>query len=343
MKFMPHVAMLVALPLLACPMREHSKVREESPKTPAPVAQPVPGDGPTTAYVRRIYEDSRGQLWLGSNGEGVYRYTGVELLRTSTKEGLAGDQVRGILEDRQGCVWIATDQGLSRFDSSMTRIVNFTAQDGLGAAAVWCVHEATDGTIWAGTTAGACRFDGQSFIPFDLRTADMAAPFAPSVLCIAEDRAGNFYFGTDQGAYKTNRDGVERITDAPTGSDAVITCLLVDGRGRIWIGSMTGGITCTDAGATRHYTAPGTIGDNEVWTVLEDRAGNIWFSSEGFGVYSVGDGNLKNIGTAEGLGITAVQSIHEDRQGRLWFGGGGGLYRMQGDTLVEVRRTGPWR
>ena len=185
MRFIPHLAPLLALPLLACPMRERSKVREESLKTPAPVAQPVPGAGPITAYVRRIFKDSRGQLWLGSNGEGVYRYTGVELLRTATAEGLAGDQVRGIMEDRLGRVWIATDQGLSRFDSSIKGIVNSTVEDGLGASAVWCVHEAVDGTIWAGTTAGACRFDGQRFIPFDLRTADMTAPFAPSVLCIA--------------------------------------------------------------------------------------------------------------------------------------------------------------
>jgi ligand-binding sensor domain-containing protein len=60
-------------------------------------------------------------------------------------------------------------------------------------------------------------------------------------------------------------------------------------------------------------------------------------------VYRLANGELRNYGAAQGLGITAVQSIYEDRAGRLWFGGGGGLYRLQGDTVVEVRRVGPWR
>jgi len=334
--------------ILACrSVGEHTPVT--APK--APVAQvlmgrTVPGDGQITAYVRRIFEDGRGHYWFGSNGEGVYRYDGENLVQFTMQEGLAGEQVTGIMEDRRGRVWIATDSGLSRFDPADTTtsmFVNYTTKDGLSADAVWSIHEALDGTIWAGTTAGACRYEGKAFTPFNMRVDGTMTERAPWVLCITEDRQGELYFGTDQGAFRTNGTTVERIPGAPVGTDAMIPCMLVDGQDRVWIGSMTGGITCSVSGTTQRYTAPGSIGDNEVWTVFEDRAGHIWFSSEGHGVYRLANGELRNYGTAQGLGITAVQSIYEDRAGRLWFGGGGGLHRLQGDTVVEVRRVGPWR
>jgi ligand-binding sensor domain-containing protein len=340
--------LLVSVVIVACgPVGERAPVEAGT----APVAQvlmgrTVPGDGPITAYVRRILEDGRGHYWFGSNGEGVYRYDGENLVQFTVQEGLAGEQVTGIIEDRKGRVWIATDGGLSRYDPSDTTtatFVNYTTKDGLSADAVWSIYEARDGTIWAGTTAGACRYDGKAFMPFDMRVDGTMAERAPWVLCITEDRQGELYFGTDQGAFRTHGTTLERIPGAPVGADAMIPCILVDGQDRVWIGSMTGGITCSASGTTKRYTAPGSIGDNEVWTVFEDRAGHIWFSAEGHGVYRLANGELRNYGTAQGLGITAVQSIHEDRGGRLWFGGGGGLYRLQGDTVVEVRRVGPWR
>jgi ligand-binding sensor domain-containing protein len=98
-----------------------------------------------------------------------------------------------------------------------------------------------------------------------------------------------------------------------------------------------------DGTTFKHFAAPDDIGDNEVWNVYEDRQGNIWFSSEGYGVYRYDGKSLENFSEKEGLGVRAVQSIHQDRAGKLWFGGGGGLYRLDGDTMVHVKRNGPWR
>ncbi|MBK6832035.1 MAG: hypothetical protein IPG92_15475 [Flavobacteriales bacterium] len=77
--------------------------------------------------------------------------------------------------------------------------------------------------------------------------------------------------------------------------------------------------------------------------MYEDRQGNIWFSSEGYGVYRYDGSSLRNYSTKQGLGVLAVQTIHQDREGRMWFGGGGGLYRLEGDTMKQVERNGPWR
>ena len=311
--------------------------------------RPVTGDGQLTEYVRRILQDSRGHYWFGSNGDGIYRFDGGALEVFSVQEGLAGSQVTGILEDRKGHIWIATDGGVSRYDpaasadSSGRAFVNYTTKQGLSSAGVWAIFETQDGTIWAGTAAGPCRFDGQGFTPFALKVEADMDKAGPWVLSITQDRKGELYFGTEMGVFKTEGGIIQRIPAPNSSGDDMVPCVLVDSKDRVWCSSMTGGLTCYEQGTVKRFTAPGDIGDNEVWTVFEDRQGHIWFCSEGFGVYRADGGTLRNYSTAQGLGVAAVQSIHQDQAGTLWFGGGGGLYRLQGDTMVEVRRNGPWR
>ena len=76
----------------------------------------------------------------------------------------------------------------------------------------------------------------------------------------------------------------------------------------------------------------------KTWT----KSGNIWFSSEGFGVYKFDGNTFSNYSTEEGLMVRAVQTIFEDNEGQLWTGGGGGLYRLNGDTFINVTKEGPW-
>ncbi|MBK6832036.1 MAG: hypothetical protein IPG92_15480 [Flavobacteriales bacterium] len=82
------------------------------------IGKKVTGDGQLTEYVRRIFQDSQGRYWFGSNGDGIHRYdpgSGAGLLEVFiTDDGLAGSQVTGILEDRNGHIWISTDGGVSR-------------------------------------------------------------------------------------------------------------------------------------------------------------------------------------------------------------------------------------
>ena len=87
----------------------------------------------------------------------------------------------------------------------------------------------------------------------------------------------------------------------------------------------------------------GSIGNDEVCAIYEDKNGNIWFSSEGFGVYRFNGESLTNFSKEQGLEVGAVQTIFEDREGRFWVGGGGGLYRYDGNSFVNVTKNGPWK
>ncbi len=335
----------------------------------AAIGKRVEGDGQLTAYVRRIFQDSKGRYWFGSNGDGIYRYapgsaSAAGVLEVFTmKDGLAGMQVTGILEDRAGHIWIATDGGVSRYDGSA--FTTYTTHDGLPVHGCWSIFEARDGTIWVGTAAGVCRSrsgaasaEGPFFEPFALPTGGVDGTVSRGywISSIAQDRKGDLWFATrDTGAFRYDPSvplggPFQWITTNDGLRDNELAGILVDGKDNVWFGSMAGGLARYDPTATRrtggramqHFAVP-DIGDNEVWTVFEDRDGDIWFSSERFGVYRYDGNALRNYSTEQGLGVLAVQTIHQDREGRMWFGGGGGLYRLEGDSMVHVQRNGPWQ
>lgn len=303
-------------------------------------------------YVRRVFEDKAGNLWFGTNGEGIARFNGKDLSYFSTYNGLSGSQVTAIMEDAGGNIWCATQGGISRFDGK--GVTNFTMNDGLTDNWVWSLYQDSKGTIWAGTLMGLCRFDGAKFSSFALPATKVAHP-APDlsvsrVSAITEDKTGNLWFGTDGGgAYSYDGKSFTNFTTTDGLCDNNVTSILKDRKGNIWFGSMNGGLSCYDpspelrAGGKSFtsFNQETGIGNNEVWNIYEDKKGDIWFSSEGFGVYRYDGKTLTNFGEKEGLGIKAVQTIYEDSKGRLWIGGGGGLYRFDGkDTFFNVTRDG---
>lgn len=362
----PYAVLLASLALIACGAVGSSDTNGEGAPVPAAhgsLGRKVTGDGQLTEYVRRIFQDSRGRYWFGSNGDGIYRYDpsaaeGAGLLEVfSTGEGLAGAQVTGILEDRQGNIWISTDGGVSRFDDKA--FTNYTTADGLPSKGCWSIFDARDGTIWVGTAVGLCRLeaatDGSArgrFMPLALPTGavpDLDAS-AHWTACITQDRQGDLWFATrGAGAFTYDGRSFPRFTTANGLEDHELACILMDSKDRVWISSMNAGVAVRDGSTSTRFAIP-DIGNNEVWTVFEDRDGHIWFSSEGFGVYrcdpsalGTGSSALRNYSKQQGLGVLAVQTIHQDRDGKMWFGGGGGLYRLDGDSMVHVRRNGPWR
>ena len=83
--------------------------------------------------VNAVFEDSSGRIWVGTTGGGLNLFNERDLTFTSfrPKEGLAGNNVLGIAEDRNRNLWITTNNGLNMLDSSNGTIYTFSRADGL--------------------------------------------------------------------------------------------------------------------------------------------------------------------------------------------------------------------
>ena len=121
-------------------------------------------------FVRRILQDSTGNFWFGTNGDGVVRYDGDSLEYFLVDEGVGGVAVRGIVEDEEANVWFGTSGGITRFDGET--FTNFAEQDGLPSNDVWTLFIDSKGIMWIGTLEGLSLFDGESFTSFELPEAE---------------------------------------------------------------------------------------------------------------------------------------------------------------------------
>ncbi|MCF0075008.1 ATP-binding protein [Dyadobacter sp. CY261] len=116
----------------------------------------------TDNWVRALYEDEKGILWLGTNHGGLNRFdpTTGRFSYYNMKDGLPSNQVVSIAPDNSGNLWLGTGHGISRFNHASRQFQNFDIQDGLpdNECNLGSVHS-RDGRLLFGTINGAVEFD----------------------------------------------------------------------------------------------------------------------------------------------------------------------------------------
>jgi ligand-binding sensor domain-containing protein len=310
-------------------------------------------DGPSvqeqiSPFIRRIFQDSRGDLWLGTNGDGVVQcvLAGEDTTLTyhMPHTGFAGHAVRAILEDAEGMLWFGTDRGISKYDGET--FTNYTETDGLRCNDVWCMALDSDGMLWIGTLEGVARFDGDTFSAFELpesepdHTRGITSPWI--VHSIIEDSKGRMWFAVNGGAYVWDGMALTHLFEKDGLCHNVVNCILESDDGHLWFATHHNGVCAWDGESFTHFGPERGVQGAEAWDLFQDDTGAIWFPVEGFGVYRVIGDAVRNFSVPDGLATTAAQSTFQDRDGRIWVGGWLGLYRLDGDTFVNVTAQGPW-
>ncbi|MDQ4120235.1 MAG: histidine kinase [Acidobacteriota bacterium] len=145
-------------------------------------------------------EDRAGNLWLGGQ-KGLCKFSGDELQRFSTPEGLPHQTVQAITEDREGNLWFGTLGGLAVLRND-GKIQSFTEREGLASNHVRAIYEDADGVLWIGTyDGGISRFENGKFTNYT--TAN--GLFNNGAFQILEDERSNFWISSNLGIYRVNR------------------------------------------------------------------------------------------------------------------------------------------
>ena len=166
-----------------------------------------------------IYEDADGAMWFGTDGEGVRKFDGKQFTTFTTKDGLAGNQVRCIISDRHGHIWIGAESGgLSRFDGKTFQ--NFTSENGLSGDRVWTLLEDREGNLWISTLGkGVTRYDGATFTRLGVAQGLVSLhPLSERsnihVQSIFQDRDGVLWFGCSGGLFRFDGTNFINVTRA---------------------------------------------------------------------------------------------------------------------------------
>jgi ligand-binding sensor domain-containing protein len=105
-------------------------------------------------YVFCILSDQEDTIWAGTWGGGVARFKGGQWTNLMEKDGLAGNIVYSMAQDKSGVYWFGTNKGLSRYDG--TRWHNWNIHNGLASNHVYAIA-INDNEIWVGTRGAVTR------------------------------------------------------------------------------------------------------------------------------------------------------------------------------------------
>lgn len=106
-------------------------------------------------YVFSLFVAKDQGVWAGTWGGGVSRWSGKKWENYTTKDGMSGNIVYSIAQDKNGVMWFGTDSGLTRFDGKNWQ--SFRTKDGLLDNNVYALATLPNGEIWAGTRRGVAR------------------------------------------------------------------------------------------------------------------------------------------------------------------------------------------
>lgn len=284
----------------------------------------------STDVVLCMFEDSEGDMWFGTESDGVTVLRDPKVTTYTVKEGLTDDLVRCVYQDRQGAIWFGTNGGLTKMAAG--KMSAFTVTNGLSSNLVFALGETAAGDLLVGTQDGLnVLHDGKVSL---LTTADGLPD--DLVRSLYTDPDGAVWIGTRRGL-TVWKDGRFRTYTAADGLASDFVGALTRAQdGALWIGTLHG-LTRLKDGRFQTFTGQDGSAGNVITALHEDSAGILWVGTEDSGLHRLQNGKLVSYPTSLGL-PASIYAIVEDGP-FLWLASKTGLYRVA-KTALETRDHG---
>jgi signal transduction histidine kinase/ligand-binding sensor domain-containing protein len=316
----------------------------------------------------RLYRDRAGALWLATIEDGLYRIYGGTAEHFGTADGLSGAQVAAIFEDREGTLWVATNNGLDSFYD--TRVVRFTRSQGITSEEVDGVQTSHGGAVYIGTALGLDVLDtNNDSISIDSKLG------RSQIAAILEDDAGRLWVSVDEDLYVENPGGQHKVSRIrgpdgqslgmifqltedgagdlwgnsqkgsnrqliwiqsgrvrslfPSDKVPIVRSLVGDPRGGVWLELLRGDLAFFDGRDLKTFTYPhDDKGDGHRMILTED---NTVLAATSYGLIGLRDGVKRVLDVEHGLPCLHLYATVPDHQGNLWIAAECGLIEVPVD------------
>jgi ligand-binding sensor domain-containing protein len=331
-------------------------------------------NGLNNGYIRALREDSRGRIWIGTD-DGLYRWQAGRIERVDGRNGMPEiavhaiyrdrqqrlwvggyhffrfdddratelrlpggltDNVKSILQSRDGTLWVGTVSGLQRSDSPLNSpSPTFSSVKDIHST-VRTLLEDDDGTLWIGTIGdGLIRYQNGRFSTL---TADGSIPSntipSNTILSSFSGSEHNIWIGTQAGLVRLNKTAAETVV-LPDFAGADFGTVYSDRDGTLWVSS-THLFHITGRHAQMIHL-PGPLANVRIRDVFRDSTGTLWFGTEGRGAFRWVNGRPIEVPLIQPY----VRGFAEDREGGIWIGTDGGYcrWRPTGTRCFEAHES----
>jgi PAS domain S-box-containing protein len=307
-----------------------------------------------TLEVTALLLDRDSSLWVGTLNKGIYRIQGNKVDHLGSSDGLSGDAVTGLFQDREGNIWVATSGGIDNLRD--LRVASFSTRQGLSSDQVNSVLASRDGTVWIGnyhldvlrsgkitsiqprnrlpgrrTTSLLEDRAGRLWVGIDrelsvfeqgrfqkIHTGD-GSPLG-TVRAMTEDVDGSIWVLTN--IHVSNRNRLFRIHDLGIHEDisypqlAGTNALAFDPHGGVWLG-LTSGLARFRDGRMEFFPFSGPQ-DGPVYGLLANSDSSILAATPS-GLVGWRNGTLQTLTVRNGLPCDLIYSLISDTEGTLWL------------------------
>ncbi len=292
-------------------------------------------------------------------------------------EGLSNNMVNGIIRDNLGFLWIATNDGLCRYDGpNQIEVFRVSDEEGgstLKSSNIRSIYEDSKGNLWIGTRLGGLtkyHRKSNTWRTYQHNEQEPNTLSNDEVLSIIEDSQQRLWVGTENGLnlfdYETET-FTRFMSDASNPNSLKTKAVLdvfEDDKGWIWVGTWGGGLHLllkeTDRekkqGKFRQIRIGGSSSAQNVWKIYQDRQKRYWIGAHGGGLFlmqlpSSASNHLakqdwtpqfhnyiENEGGKESISSNSVQDILQDRTGKLWICTGFGINCIEEKDLPDPEK-----
>jgi signal transduction histidine kinase/ligand-binding sensor domain-containing protein len=280
--------------------------------------------------VRSLYSDRDGNLWVGTNGDGLFRFKDRAVRMFTTQDGLPKDLLMTVIAAHDGAVWTGANcGGISRFDG--THFQTYSEKDGLLNSCVFAIAEDVNHDLWIGTWGGgAFRFHNGSFTQYS-KDQGMADDRVTGILAA---RDGTVWFVTRSGLTRLRNGQLRNFTTADGLSANQIIRVFEDRAGNIWIGTRQG----LDRVAGERFENVSSVPKTIAIPFGEDSDGGLFLNLD-ISAKAVTRRLYKD--RLDAIKEISAYDLVETEQGELWFGGNP-IGRVQpGNSMHALQRDEP--
>jgi signal transduction histidine kinase/ligand-binding sensor domain-containing protein len=284
-----------------------------------------------------ILFDNDGALWITSVGDGLRRAPAPELLRGRIKEfsnavesftsrdGLSDDVVRAILRDREGNIWVGTNNGLDRFRK--TNLVPVV----LPFKTLYAVlAPGNAGDVWVEDLTSMARVHGGR--------ADLIHPIPGNALSAYRDPSGAIWWICFDAIYRYNAGSYTRIALPPSFPKPYLQLGISateDGSGALWLSAEREGLFYREKGVWHRLEAASEFAKLIPTTAFTDWMGRAWFGYEEGTIILLKDENIQRVFPADESPVGSVRAIN-GRGRHIWVGGELGLAFFDGNRFRRI-------
>ncbi len=332
-------------------------------------------NGLSQVQVLSVFQNNDGVMWFGTSGGGITLYDGKNYEYITDKDGLADNVVFCIAKDKNGCILIGTNNGLSVYDINglkNKKIKNYFTKDGLSHNRIFTIQFDENNTALLGTAKGISTFKNGTCGTLKInQKLDSSSVFHilkdskkqlwlstlgggvfrynttvknyttkegiknDMVFAVLEKSPNIYWFLTGEGLCKLENEKISQINTLNIDSSATYYAYHKDKNNSLYFATDKGVIKLASNGDALSFRKENGLVNNSIWKIYEDRESNLWFTSNENGISKLSSQKFYIYNSKNGLLFDDIKKIYQTTSGNYWIGTKLGITIKNGEKYTN--------